>query len=92
VEYEWDEAKRRATLDERDVDFAWMHNFEWDTTVFHRSDRYGEIRLVATGYIGSHIYRVVYTERNERRRVISLRRASLSERRDYDRQREQRHT
>ncbi len=87
MEFEWDEAKRNATLIERGTDFASVAGFDWNTAVVERSDRHDEIRWVATGYIEDRLHRVVYTERRNRRRIISLRKANARERRDYERQR-----
>ena len=87
-EYEWDEEKRKATLEERNVDFAWIREFEWTTAITHRSDRYGEVRFTTVGYISGLMYHVVFTERGDRTRIISMRRASDDERSEYARQRE----
>ena len=87
MELEWDEVKRRETLAERGIDFAAMAGFDWDTATVERSDRQGEARWAATGYIEDRLYRVVYTERGNRRRIISLRKANTRERRDYEHQR-----
>lgn len=85
--YEWDDSKRSATLDERGVDFAWIREFVWETAIVDRSDRHGEVRFTALGYIGDLLYHVVFTERGEMTRIISMRRASNEERREYAGQR-----
>ena len=82
--YEWDEAKRAETLDERGVDFASMDYFEWATAIHRRSDRHGEIRWASLGFITGRLHHVVWTERGENIRIISLRMASIQERRDYE--------
>ena len=82
-----DEAKREETLAERGIDFASVAAFDWDTATVDRSDQHGETRWAATGYIQDRLYRVVYTERGNRRRIISLRKANARERRDYEHQR-----
>ncbi len=41
------------------------------------------MRWAATGYIGNLLYRVVYTLRADKIRIISLRMASNKEERDY---------
>ena len=81
--FEWDEAKREETLSRRDVDFASVEHFDWDTAVIERSDRHSEIRYMATGYIFNRLHRVVYTIRDDKTRIISLRRANARERRRY---------
>ena len=81
--FEWDEAKREETLARRNVDFASVENFEWGTAVIERSDRRSEVRYAATGYIFNRLHRVVYTIRDDKTRIISLRRANARERRRY---------
>ena len=85
--YEWDEAKRADTLNERGVDFASMDYFEWDTAMHRRSDRHGEIRWASLGYIASRLHHVVWTQRNDNIRIVSLRIANIRERREYERAR-----
>ena len=84
VEFEWDEAKRQETLKKRDIDFTSMVRFEWATALIRSSDRRGETRWMAIGYIGNRLHHVVYTQRGARRRIISLRRANSRERRRYE--------
>ena len=85
--YEWDEAKRRDTWEERRIDFADMDYFEWDTAIHRRSDRQGEVRWASLGYISGRLHHVVWTERGDNVRIVSLRVASVTERRDYERSR-----
>ena len=87
MEFEWDEAKREETLAERGIDFASMAGFDWDTATVERSGRYGETRWAATGYIADRLHKVVYTERGNRRRIISLRKTNARERTNYEHQR-----
>jgi uncharacterized DUF497 family protein len=75
----WDEAKRRANLKKHGVDFAAAAEFEWDTVLESTDDSHGEVRWVATGFIGSKLYVLVYAETEETIRVISLRRATKRE-------------
>jgi len=82
-EYEWDEAKRFSNITKHHIDFTAAYNFEWETAVRESSDRYGETRYAATGYIGDRLHRVIYTIRGDKRRIISLRKASPKEMRDY---------
>ena len=84
VEFEWDEAKRKETLAKRGIDFESVANFSWDRALIRASDRRGESRWVAIGYIGDHLHHLVYTQRRGRLRVISLRRANLRERREHE--------
>jgi len=83
VEYEWDETKRRANLDKHRIDLKAAMEFEWGTAVEQPILRHGELRYVSTGYIGARLHTVIWTERGDRRRIISLRRASRQEERNY---------
>ena len=85
MRYEWDEAKREINLIKHGVDFADMYLFDWDTAVFIPSDRHGESRTAAIGYIGSTLFFVVYTSCGDNRRVISLHAASRKGREFYGR-------
>ena len=81
--YEWDEAKDEAHIVAGRLGFGAIEDFEWETASIERSDRYNETRWAATGYIGNRLYRVVYTRREDVVRIISLRRASRREVREY---------
>ena len=83
MKYEWDEAKNRDNIGKGRVGFASIEDFEWDTATLERTDRHGEVRWAATGYIGNRLHRVVYTERGDTTRIISLRIASRKEEREY---------
>ena len=82
-DYEWDEGKRRSNLTKHGVDFAAIETFDWETALVGRIDRHGEARFVAIGYIEDRLHQVVFTERGAATRIISVRRASLKERRSY---------
>ena len=84
--YEWDEEKRAETFRERDVDFASIDRFDWDTALTRRSDRGGEIRWSSYGMVGDDLYHAVWTQRGEATRIISLRKANNRERRNYGEQ------
>jgi len=45
---------------------------------------YGEVRHKAVGTIGARFYTVIFTDRSDVRRVISVRRSRSNERRKYD--------
>lgn len=63
---------------------------EMTVKIVIRDDRedYGEDRFRALGFIDETLCAMVFTEREELVRVISLRRASRQERVSYDRQAE----
>lgn len=81
--YEWDEEKSRLNLEERELDFSEIENFNWNTAVVRQSNRFGEERWVAIGYLSERLHVVVFTERGDRCRIISMRKASNKERREY---------
>ena len=77
--------KRLVTLKERGLDFedapqifAGVHY----TRVDERKD-YGEIREISTGQLGEEVVIVVWTERDDSRRIISMRKADRDERGEY---------
>ena len=83
VPYEWDEAKSQANIAAGRPDFATVEGFEWETAVVIPSHRSGEMRWAAIGLVGDGLYHVVFTERGDRTRIISLRPASRRERNRY---------
>ena len=84
--YEWDEAKRAANLAKHGVDFAAVRSFEWDTALRFPDRRkdYGEARWLLLGMICRRLHLLVFTEREDRVRVISLRKANQKERARYE--------
>ena len=78
-QYEWDEAKRASNLARHGLDFEAIEHFHWETAKIKPSDRKGETRYLALGLIGSKVHAVVYTIRQDRRRLISMRRAKRKE-------------
>ncbi len=82
--YEWDEAKNRSNFEKHGVGFEAISRFGWTTAINRRSDRQGEERWAAIGYIDSRLHHVVYTERGDNTRIISLRTASRIEKEDYE--------
>ena len=84
MEYEWDEAKRLDNREKhRGVDFTDMEGFDWETALIEPSPRHDEARSVALGHIGARLYHVVFVERGDVIRIISLRKANPRERRQY---------
>ena len=77
----WDPDKDAHDLIKHGVSLALAVGFEWESTVFWSDLRrdYGEIRVAAIGYIGLRLYQVVFVDRADERRVISLRKANRRE-------------
>ena len=83
MDYDWDEAKRLENLAKHQIDFWDMDHFNWDTATPEFDDYYPEPRWRAIGYIGLTPCYVVYTIREDKYRIISLRKATRQEIRDY---------
>jgi uncharacterized protein len=83
--YDWDEAKNRTNARDHGMDFDAVYDFDWGTADIQIDDRadYGELREIATGFIGDVLHVLVYTARDDEIRVISLRKANWQERRRY---------
>ena len=56
-------------------------DFEWDEAVTWPDQRreYGEDRIAGLGYIGDRLFSVVFVDRGDNRRIISLRKANHRE-------------
>jgi uncharacterized DUF497 family protein len=78
---EFDQAKNRQNIEERGLPFERVTLFEWQTAIVSPDDRnnYGERRFTALGYMTGRLHVIVYTEREERRRIISFRKANKRE-------------
>ncbi len=77
----WDENKRRLTFETRGLDFALAGEI-FNGPQFSYEDRridYGEIRIVSTGFIHGRLCVVVWTQRGNKRHIISLRKANDKE-------------
>ena len=55
MQYERDEEKSRANVAKRQLPFSEVENFDWDTDIIRRADRYQELRWSAIGYIGERL-------------------------------------
>ncbi|MDY8108814.1 BrnT family toxin [Fulvimarina sp. 2208YS6-2-32] len=85
-ELEWDEAKRISNMSKHGIDFALAAEFYWDVARIQPDRRgdYGEDRLSATAPLLGRLHVLVYTLRNRKVRIISLRKANKRERRVYE--------
>lgn len=87
LEFEWDDQKAAANLAKHGVDFAAAAAVFRDPFAFDTEDRsmdYGEIRRRIIGLGNGRFLTVIYTERGETIRLISARKATRPERREYD--------
>jgi hypothetical protein len=85
VEFEWDEAKSERNRTQRGLPFNLATEL-FNRRVFEETDTrraYGEKRVRAIGRVGGATLVCIYTDRADRRRIISLRYASRRERDAY---------
>jgi uncharacterized DUF497 family protein len=85
-DFEWDEAKAESNLRRHKITFQDACRVFFDLFALIEQDiseNYGEDRFLATGMIEGLLFTVVYTERGERIRIISARRANRDEQRRY---------
>lgn len=81
----YDAAKNTSNAKKHGVTLAEAAAFEWDTAVLWPDQRkeYGEDRMIALGYIGSRIFCMTFVDRQEGRRIMSLRKANNREVKRY---------
>jgi len=86
VEFEWDPAKAKTNLLDHKVPFLMACEVFKDSSALERLDvstDYGEERWIVLGRVEQAILFVVYTQRGQRIRLISARRANRDEQRRY---------
>lgn len=82
---EYDEAKRAKTLEMRGIDFERAADV-FSGVAMHQEDTrfdYGETRIITVGPLDDRLVVMVWTWRNDNRRIISMRYANERERRHY---------
>jgi len=74
-------AKDEVNRQKHGVALSEADGIDWDAALVWADDRrdYGEVRLVALAPIGDRLYCCVYVEREQTRRIISLRKANQRE-------------
>ena len=86
MKFEWDKSKNAANIKKHRISFDEAKEI-FDGPVFTWVDDrhdYGEIRQVSIGALGGFVALVVaHTERNDKCRIISARKAKLKERDRY---------
>ena len=85
MKFVWNEAKAAENLRKHKVSFNEAYRFEFDDALIGIDDdlAYGEERMKAYGFVGRLLHVMVYVERADVIRVISLRTASKPEVRKY---------
>jgi hypothetical protein len=85
-EFEWDASKAQSNLAKHLVSFAAARRVFDDAFALDRLDSGGlggEVRYIASGIVNGVLLTVVYTERGVRTRIISARKATKHEQREY---------
>ena len=88
IEFEWDPSKSASNLAKHRIDFDEAKAVFDDLFALIElddSEDYGENRYTIIGVIGGRLFSVAYTERGERIRLITARRATSYEQRKYHR-------
>jgi uncharacterized DUF497 family protein len=78
---EWNEEKRQLTLEKRDLDFADAARvFDGDVLDIEDTRKdYGECRIVTFGHLNGRMLTITWTQRGDKRRIISMRKANERE-------------
>lgn len=86
MKIEFDEAKNRRNIEKRALPFSSAADFEFETASIIVDDRkdYGEVRYVATGYLGDRLHVLAFTAIEGGIRVISFRKANQREVKRYE--------
>lgn len=88
VKISYDPQKRADTLERRGLDFEDASRVFAGPTVDFVDDRrdYGEVRWITFGKLDGRLMVVVWTNRNDARHIISMRKANEREKEKYGRQ------
>lgn len=81
----FDPSKDEQNRDKHGVSLSNADSLEWDTLLAMPDDRkdYGEPRMIGFALTGERLFCVVYVDRGDVRRIISLRKANNREVRFY---------
>jgi len=85
--FEWDDEKNLANIEKHGIDFDTAKRiFEGQTlTIIDDRFDYGEVREISIGMVdGIAILTVAHTDREDKIRIISARRANQKERAHYE--------
>jgi uncharacterized DUF497 family protein len=87
-DFEWDDAKAESNLKKHGISFEAARRIFDDVFALDRVDSttdYGEDRYLITGLVNGMLLTAAYTERNGRTRIVSARKATKREEREYHR-------
>lgn len=85
MEITFDPAKDATNIAKHGVSLTVAVDLEWDSAMTWPDSRrdYGEARMIGLALTGARLYCVIFTDRGNARRVISLRKANEREVRRY---------
>jgi uncharacterized protein len=85
MNFEWDEIKRKSNIKKHGIDFIDAPMIFDSYTLTIRDDRYnyGEQRFITFGILEGRVVVVVHTENEESIRLISIRKATKYEEKNY---------
>jgi len=85
VEYEWDDEKNVVNRLKHKIDFTDVEDVNWSRAVVVDRSRHGdaESRFAGIGLLNGKLHTVIFTWREGRMRIISLRRANKGEEKIY---------
>jgi uncharacterized DUF497 family protein len=88
MRFEWDEAKRRSNIERHGIDFGVVEKVLEGPTFTVLDDRfdYGEMRLQTFGLLRDEVVAITHRETDEVFRVISVRKATKHEEKNYFKQ------
>ncbi|PIE39965.1 MAG: hypothetical protein CSA51_03265 [Gammaproteobacteria bacterium] len=88
MKIEYDPTKETKNLEKHKVSLTWASSLEWEELLAIQDCRadYGEVRMIGYAPISNRLYCVVYTDRGDVRRIISLRKANKREVLSYAKQ------
>ena len=81
MQFDFDPDKDASNLSKHGFSLAAAAELNWDEALVWIDDRadYGEVRMVALAPIGDILFFVAFVDREQARRIISLRRANRRE-------------
>ncbi len=85
MEITYDSIKSNTNKEKHGFSLGFAKELEWDTLSAKRDERhnYGEERFIGFAIMESRLYCVVFVDRGNQRRVISLRKANVREVKTY---------
>ena len=86
MEITFDQAKNERNITDRGLAFTMVQELDWSSATISEDLRknYGERRYIAIGLIEERVYVVIFTPREGRFHVISLRKANKREVKRYE--------